>query len=119
MSASGESLLGKGSISGFSNGYASLRRSSDPVGIAEAYYQAARALIQASAQNRTNPNLAGMPILYLVRHWVELELKVILDVARRCGDRVPDHPRDHGLGQLWNKVRKYVENRWPEEWLEE
>jgi hypothetical protein len=55
------------------------------------------------------------PIMFLYRHYIELELKQIIDLVSHL-ERNPAKARDtHDLLKLWNRARLAIERYWPEE----
>ena len=95
-------------------------------GIANAYVEGFKAagdkLVETIASNEDNPDVFMMPVVYLYRHYLELQLKAMLQEGRDKGARsVSDMTDDwlkktagHNLNTLWNYARKLIEERWPE-----
>jgi hypothetical protein len=50
------------------------------------------------------------PIVFLYRHYVELQLKEMAVIASNLADRTAKIPVHHRLWDLWREVRKAVEN---------
>ena len=60
-----------------------------------------------------------MPIAYLYRHGLELKMKHLIKMGIKLGllerhDKVLSALGSHKLHQLWNYLRKIVEDYWPE-----
>lgn len=84
--------------------------------LADSYFEAADSLASLTllpyATDRPSPNEVLAPILFLYRHWLELELKAVLHVAHDYdGEGAPS--KGHQLLPLWERARGYMEGRWP------
>jgi hypothetical protein len=103
-----------------------LNQSSDPVwarlrwdrgwgNLADSYFHAADHLASAAIARddtyRPYPDQILAPVLFLWRHWLELELKAVLEVAQRFdGGTGPSW--GHYLMPIWVEARRYMETRW-------
>ena len=87
----------------------------DPWAYACGFKFAADKLVDAASADSDNPDLLFFPIAYLYRHYLELELKNFLVRARGL-DLVSVKDKTlikHNLHKLWNKARKAITARWP------
>lgn len=79
---------------------------------ADAFSTAAEALVERLADDaRSRPMHVAIVIAYLYRHYLELQLKLILQLGAADGLVLlkDDDLTDHRLHPLWNKVRPLVE----------
>ena len=82
---------------------------------AAGYKDAADALVRALAERRASLDSVVYPLVFLYRQGLELELKLILPLARRLAGKeaVADH--QHGLMPLWNELRRHLQQLDPRE----
>lgn len=82
---------------------------------AAGYKDAADALVQALAHRKASLDSVIYPLVFLYRQGLELELKLILPLARRLVGKkaVADHK--HGLMALWSELRQHLEQLDPRE----
>jgi hypothetical protein len=75
---------------------------------AAGYKDAADALVWALAERKASLDSVVYPLVFLYRQGLELQLKLILPLARRLADKdaVADHK--HGLMQLWQELRRHL-----------
>lgn len=80
---------------------------------AAGYKDAADALVQALAERKASLDSVVYPLVFLYRQGLELQLKLILPLARRLAskDAVVDHK--HGLMPLWNDLKLLLEQLEP------
>lgn len=76
---------------------------------AAGYKDAADALVGALAEQKAPLDSVVYPLVFLYRQGLELQLKLILPLARRlAGEKaVADH--QHGLMPLWSELRRHIE----------
>jgi len=96
-------------------------------GVGSAYVQgykdAADKLVETVVATETNRDIFLMPIVYLYRHYLELQLKMMLREARDAGVSAVSGKTDewiknragHDLHVLWNSVRQIIEELSPDE----
>ena len=71
--------------------------------------------IVAQLQGRQGfPDLVARPVVYLYRHYLELQLKDTLREARLYFNEDPATPGTHDLMALWRPLRQLIERRWNE-----
>ena len=82
---------------------------------AAGYKDAADALVGALAERKASLDSVVYPLVFLYRLVLELQLKLILPLARRLAGKeaVADH--QHGLMPLWNELRRHLEQINPRE----
>ncbi|CAG9166835.1 hypothetical protein LMG32289_01203 [Cupriavidus pampae] len=76
---------------------------------AAGYKDAADALIAALAEGKAPLDSVVYPLVFLYRHGLELELKLILPVARRLAGEEPASDQRHGLMPMWSELRRHLE----------
>jgi hypothetical protein len=76
---------------------------------AAGYKDAADALVGALAERKASLDSVIYPLVFLYRQGLELQLKLILPLARRLAGKeaVADHK--HGLMPLWSELRQHLE----------
>lgn len=76
---------------------------------AAGYKDAADALVGALAERKASLDSVVYPLVFLYRQGLELQLKLILPLARRLvgKEAVADH--QHGLMPLWSELRRHLE----------
>jgi hypothetical protein len=82
---------------------------------AAGYKDAADALVEALAERRTSLDSAIYPLMFLYRQGLELELKLMLPLARRLAGATSASDHKHGLMPLWSELRRHVEQVAPQE----
>ena len=75
----------------------------------EGYRRAANVLVEHVRTNRTDLDCLVYPIIFLYRHYIELQLKYIIRNGRRLLDQTGDFPKHHKLDTLWGEARKILE----------
>lgn len=82
---------------------------------AAGYKDAADALVGALAERKASLDSVVYPLVFLYRQGLELQLKLILPLARRLAGKeaVADH--QHGLMPLWSELRWHLEQLDPRE----
>jgi len=82
---------------------------------AAGYKDAADGLLYALADRRVSLDSVIYPLVFLYRQGLELQLKLILPLARRLADRAPKDDHDHRLMPLWRELRELAEKLDPQE----
>lgn len=72
---------------------------------AAGYKDAADGLVFALAERRTSLDSVIYPLVFLYRQGLELELKLILPLARRLAHKPGKNDRQHGLMLMWAELR--------------
>ncbi len=87
---------------------------------AEAFKKAGDKLVDALCQkkNRMPSDIYFMPITYLYRHSLEIQLKEIIQLGLRLdliekNEKVSETLGNHVLHKLWNNARRVIEAFWP------
>ena len=84
---------------------------------ADCYQNCALTLIDGALQDRSQRDYNIYPILFLIRHYVELRLKELIQGANYLDNQSADFPTGHKLQKLWNifKIRysEVIENLEP------
>jgi len=87
---------------------------------AEAFKRAGDKLVDSLCQpeNRMPSDIYFMPITYLYRHSLEIQLKEIIKLGLRLrliekDKKVSEALEKHGLHNLWNHARRVIEAFWP------
>ena len=76
---------------------------------AAGYKDAADALVAALAERKTSLDSVIYPLVFLYRHGLELQMKLILPLARRLAGKEPVADHKHGLMPLWIELRRHLE----------
>ncbi|TDR36600.1 hypothetical protein DFR29_12821 [Tahibacter aquaticus] len=76
---------------------------------AAGYKDAANALVEALTERRAALDSVIYPLVFLYRQGIELELKLILPLARRVAEQPTAKDHRHGLMSLWKELRTLVE----------
>lgn len=82
---------------------------------AAGYKDAADGLLYALAERKVSLDSVIYPLVFLYRQGLELELKLILPLARRLGDQQAKNDHRHGLMPLWRELRCLLEQLDPSE----
>ena len=86
----------------------------DDLGIYSAgFREGAEALIEVLASKQCGQDMLVYPIVYCLRHAVELALKQVIWAGRRLIDEPGDFPDGHLLDNLWNTCRPVLRRIWP------
>ncbi len=82
---------------------------------AAGYKDAADALVGVLAERKASLDSVVYPLVFLYRQGLELELKLILPLARSLAGKeaVADHK--HGLMPVWSELRRHLEQLDPRE----
>ncbi|WP_374608878.1 hypothetical protein [Diaphorobacter nitroreducens] len=82
---------------------------------AAGYKDAADALVAALVERKTSLDSAIYPLVFLYRQGLELQLKLILPLARRRTGKVAVSDHKHALMPLWSELRRHLEQLDPRE----
>lgn len=82
---------------------------------AAGYKDAADALVVALAERKASLDSVVYPLVFLYRQGLELELKLILPLARRLAGKEAIADHQHGLMPLWSELRRHLEQLDPRE----
>jgi hypothetical protein len=77
---------------------------------AAGYKDAADGLLFALEERRASPDSVIYPLVFLYRQGLELELKLILPLARRLAGQPGKKDHRHGLMPLWRELRCLLES---------
>lgn len=88
--------------------------------LAIGFKEAGDRLVQAVATDAADaqPDKSFFPVAYLYRHYLELQLKVLVRDGLECG-AIPSEASlekmlcGHNLHKLWNQARRLIEHLWP------
>lgn len=75
----------------------------------------AEALIETLERREHGQDLLVYPLVYCLRHAVELALKMVIRGARNLLDEPGDFPDEHLLHNLWNTARPLLEEIWKDD----
>jgi hypothetical protein len=81
---------------------------------AEGYRMAGERLVDSLASNRYTADVLVYPILFLYRHYLEVQLKNLLVVAQVLAGEPPAIPIHHDLMKLWLEARTRMEQALPQ-----
>lgn len=79
------------------------------------YKEAADSLAQVLLDRRASLDTAIYPLVFLYRQGLELQLKLILPLARRLADAPPKDDHRHELLPMWSELRMHLELVNPQE----
>ncbi|MFU5616615.1 hypothetical protein ACM7VC_14565 [Pseudomonas aeruginosa] len=82
---------------------------------AAGYKDAADALVRALAERKASLDSVVYPLVFLYRQGLELQLKLILPLARRLAGKEALADHQHGLIPLWNELRRHLQQLDPRE----
>lgn len=82
---------------------------------AAGYKDAADALVGALAERKASLDSVVYPLVFLYRQGLELQLKLILPLARRLAGKEAGADIGHKLMPLWNELRQHLEQLDPRE----
>jgi hypothetical protein len=75
----------------------------------EGFRSGAQALMESLRQNPVTVDLIAYPLVYCLRHAVELTLKMVIRAARGLLDQPGEFPDGHRLDSLWNTARPLLQ----------
>ncbi len=75
----------------------------------------AEALIETLERQGRGQDLLVYPLVYCLRHAVELALKMVIRGARQLLDEAGDFPDRHQLHTLWGTARPLLERIWEDD----
>lgn len=82
---------------------------------AAGYKDAADALVEALAERKASLDSVVYPLVFLYRQGLELQLKLILPLARRLAGKEALADHKHGLMPLWSELRRHLQQLDPRE----
>jgi len=80
---------------------------------ATGYKDAADELVHALTERRASLDSVIYPLVFLYRQGLELQLKLILPLARRLADTLAKGDHSHGLMPMWKELRALLETLVP------
>lgn len=86
---------------------------------AAGYKDAADALVMALAERKAPLDSVVYPLVFLYRQGLELQLKLILPLARRLAGKEAVANHRHGLMPLWDELHRHLQQLNPREYNEE
>lgn len=81
---------------------------------AAGYKDAANALVKAVMERQASLDSVIYPLVFIYRQAIELQLKIILPVARRLNGDPEKADHGHGLRHLWYDLKKLLKEISPE-----
>lgn len=79
------------------------------------YKDAADAVLFALSERRASLDTVIYPLVFLYRQGLELQMKMILPLARKLANKAPRDDHSHGLMPMWKELRALVEELEPHE----
>jgi len=73
------------------------------------YLRAADLLVEHIIKDRTERNFLVYPIVFLYRHYIELELKEFIRDGNDFLDKSENFPACHNLDELWRRCKEIIE----------
>lgn len=80
---------------------------------AAGFREGAEALLEVVRSTGHSQDLLVYPIVYSLRHSVELLLKQVIRASRQLVDESGDFPDGHRLNNLWNTCKPLLKRIWP------
>ncbi|MFA4903939.1 MAG: hypothetical protein WC600_14495 [Desulfobaccales bacterium] len=78
------------------------------------YKDAADILVEHVKETSKNLNVLVFPIVFLYRHYLELQLKMIIKDGYDLLSMKKDYSKCHKLDELWNDCKNILNQMWPE-----
>lgn len=85
----------------------------DGVAYAIGYRMAAEHLFESYVLPKGTHDAILLPIAFLWRQYLELQLKHLIDLGRRIYEDKEGYPAEHNLQKLWTEARVYLEKDEP------
>lgn len=82
---------------------------------ADGYKKAADIIVKHVGRTRSSQDFLVYPIVFLYRHHVELELKMIIRDGRALLKLSDEDRSHHRLGKLWKEARAIIQTVWPKD----
>src|SRR5688572_23902166 len=80
------------------------------------FREGADTLLAVLREQEHSQDMLVYPLVYCLRHAVELSLKQVIRAARRYLDEFPgDFPDGHNLSNLWNTCKPLLRKIWPDD----
>ena len=76
-------------------------------GYADSYQTAAINLIDSALEEKEFRDYHVYPIVFLIRHYLELRLKELIIGIDYCENQTKQFPQTHDIQHLWSKFKKY------------
>lgn len=73
------------------------------------YKDAADGLLYALSERRVSLDTVIYPLVFLYRQGLELQLKLILPLARRLANKAQKNDHSHGLMPMWGELRELLD----------
>lgn len=80
---------------------------------AAGFREGAQALLELVRSTGHDQDFLVYPLVYSLRHAVELLLKQVIRAGRRLIDEPGDFPDGHRLNELWNTCKPILKQVWP------
>ena len=77
------------------------------------FLEGAETLLEVVRSTGQNQDVLVYPIVYCLRHSMELLLKQVIRAGRRLVDEPGDFPDGHRLNVLWNTCKPVLKKVWP------
>ncbi|MGA7579331.1 MAG: hypothetical protein ACLQUW_08505 [Desulfobaccales bacterium] len=77
------------------------------------YKDAADILVEYVNKTNNKPDLIVFPIVFLYRHYLELQLKMVIKDGYQLLFMNKDYAKCHKLDELWNDCKIIIEKIWP------
>jgi len=75
-------------------------------GFADSYQTSALSLIDTALEEKDFKDLHVYPIIFLIRHYLELRLKELVIGLNYCKNQNTDFPKTHDIQHLWSKFKQ-------------
>ena len=82
---------------------------------ARGYRIAADRLVRSVGRKEDDERSLEYPIMFLYRHYIEIQLKQIINLAKHVERDPSKAPFSHNLTELWNGARAKLDTYWPTE----
>lgn len=79
------------------------------------YKLAGDKLVEYVVEKNVDQDFLIFPIVFLYRHYIELQLKIIIKEGNELLDIKEDFENTHNLNKLWAKASNIMKRAWPKE----
>ncbi|TAL61319.1 MAG: hypothetical protein EPN88_14885 [Bacteroidetes bacterium] len=77
------------------------------------YKESFKIMINEAIKNpEIYPDILIYPIMFNLRHTIELQLKELIIIGKKINRKIPNFPPTHDIWQLWSEAKKYIETEW-------